>query len=82
MRGAVRLVDSVLGHAFLLVCGLFYIPLRRMTFRQDTGQVSLTLAKGGTGEDPIHPGDLIICNSQSPIDIVYLCTKYARWWVR
>lgn len=75
VRALVRLVDSLFGHAFLFTCGFLHVPLRRMTFRPGTGHVSLTLAKAGTGEDLIHPGDLIICNGQSPIDIVYLCAK-------
>lgn len=74
-RSIVRLVDHLFGHIVLLLCGYLYIPLRRMTLRSDN---SLTIAKKNSpdAQDHIHTGDIIICNSQSPIDILYLCSRY------
>lgn len=68
----------------LVLLGYFYIPRRRMVFRQAAAgeEISLTLARPGqpASDEEIHEGDLIICNHQSPIDIIYLCTLYRVVW--
>lgn len=71
-----RLVDSVFGHLILFLLGYFYVPKRRMVFRPSTGDdIALTLARpGSVSQDKIYGGDLILCNHQSPLDIIYLCT--------
>ena len=69
-----RLIDIIFGHAVLVTLGFYYIPIRRMSFRSSSGEIALTLSKDRT--EPVHSGDILLCNSQSPIDIIYLCAKY------
>ena len=86
-----RLIDILFGHAILFVLGFYYVPMRRMAFRSSSSsgsgnaggnvsEIALTLAKDGA--DSVHPGDILLCNCQSPIDVIYLCAKYPRAFTR
>lgn len=69
-----HLIDSIFGRSFLFLTGFFQLVERPVALHQNVEQITFTTSPDN---NPIRPGDIILCNSQSPIDIIYLITKYS-----
>lgn len=76
-RRTLRAVDCLLGHIILFLLGYLYIPVRRMAFRgsEDPSHISM-MASRSSKISHVEAGDLVLANSQSPVDVIFFCTKY------